>query len=66
MNYKVIVVSENNVCCGKSTGIGEAIERESNRWASQGYVLVTAYQQQVGKCGNNTEVGAVLIFAKRK
>ncbi|MDB4678707.1 hypothetical protein OAE79_00070 [Rhodopirellula sp.] len=66
MNYKVIVVSEKTECGGKTTGIGEAIERESNRWASQGYVLVTAYQQQVSQCGNNSAVGAVLIFAKRK
>ena len=64
MEYKVVVVSESNQC-GATSSIGETIEKEANRWSSQGYVLVTAYQQQVAKCGNQSAVGAVLIFARR-
>ena len=62
MHYKVVVVGEQD--CGKQTPINAKIEEESNRWASQGYVLVTAYNQPVNYCGQST-CGAVLVFAKK-
>ena len=66
MQYRVVTVSESTSCGGKQTGISEEIERECIRWASQGYVLVTAYRQQVAQCGNQSSVGAVLIFARKQ
>lgn len=66
--YKVVVVSEQQAnCCTnqKEVHIDKAIETEANRWSSQGFALISAYPQQVAKCGNTSSVGAVLIFAKR-
>jgi len=67
MNYKVVLVHEKTQCCN-STPIASEIETECNRWGSMGYVLVTAYRQQAAsgqQCNSQSEVGAVLIFAKR-
>ncbi len=83
MQYKVVLVHQQTTVSGcggqnrKSTDIDGEIEDACNYWASQGYVLVTAYQQLANSttvikngCGNNqatedSEVGAILIFAKR-
>ena len=63
MQYKVVIVTEKSSCGGQSN-IAVEIERETNRWSNSGYVLVTAYQQQVAVCCNQSAIGAVLIFAK--
>ncbi len=66
MHYKVILVHQRSSCCS-STPIAGEIEQAANRMASQGYVLVSAYQQsasvQAG-CGTAAETGAILIFAR--
>lgn len=64
MQYQVVVVHEKSGCGGPSS-IDTEIQRECNRWASQGFVLVTAYNQQVSVCAGSA-VGAVLIFAKQQ
>jgi hypothetical protein len=65
MHYKVVIVTEKTACCGGGSDISQEIERESNRWSGKGYILVTAYQQHVAGCGNQSSVGAVLIFVKQ-
>jgi hypothetical protein len=66
MYYKVVLVHQKSSCCNTTPIAGE-IEQTANRMASQGYVLVTAYQQsasvQAG-CGTTAETGAILIFAR--
>lgn len=65
VQYKVVVVSESTSGCGNVKSIDTQIENEANKWSKNGYVLVTAYQQNVSGCGNQNSVGAVLIFAKQ-
>jgi hypothetical protein len=62
MKYKTVLVAEKTQCCG-GTGITEAVQRSLDEHSAQGYVLVQAYQQQQKVCCQ-TEVGAVLIFAR--
>tara|TARA_B100000949_G_C13934780_1_gene306357 strand:- start:287 stop:496 length:210 start_codon:yes stop_codon:yes gene_type:complete len=67
MHYKVMLVHQKSSCCSTTPIAGE-IESACNRMASAGYVLVTAYQQtasvQMGACNQQSETGAVLVFAR--
>ena len=65
VKYRTVLVRENtgNIC-GGNVDITEAIQRTLDQQSAQGFVLVQSYQQQVKTCGSS-EVGAVLIFAKK-
>jgi hypothetical protein len=66
MHYKVILVHQQSSCCSR-TPITAEIEHAANQMASDGYVLVTAYQQTASVqvcCGSGSEIGAVLVFAR--
>jgi hypothetical protein len=65
MKYKTVLVAENSAICG-GTVLTEAIQRSLDEHSAQGYVLVQAYQQVTKTCIRQQEVGAVLIFAKRR
>jgi hypothetical protein len=83
MHYQVVLVNEKastNCNCGQpntdtKTTITSEIEKECNKWAAQGYVLVSAYDKGAtttvaSNCGcyagSQASVnGAVLVFAKR-
>jgi hypothetical protein len=68
MEYKVILVHQKSDCCNTTPIAGE-IEQTANRMASQGYVLVTAYQQAaaVQSCGSaGAATGAILVFARER
>ena len=63
MQYKVILVHQRSQCCSTTPITGE-IEQAANHMASQGYVLVTAYQQATNVGCNQSATGAVLVFAR--
>ena len=67
MQYHTVIVSEQKGCCGGDVNLEQAIQQALNQHAAQGWVLITAYQQSVSTCnGNPSEVGAVLIFGRRR
>ncbi len=67
MQYHTVIVSEQSGCCGGNVNLEQAIQQALNQYSSQGWVLITAYQQSVSTCnGNSSEVGAVLIFGRRR
>ncbi len=69
MQYKVLLVHQKTSCCSTTPIAGE-IETACNRMSSQGYILVTGYQQtasvQYNYCNQGSETGAVLIFARNR
>jgi len=69
MQYKVLLVHQKTSCCSTTPIAGE-IETACNRMSSQGYILVTAYQQTasvtIGLCNQGGETGAILVFAHNR
>ena len=69
MQYKVLLVHQKTSCCSTTPIAGE-IEAACNRMSSQGYILVTAYQQtasvQMGLFNQGGETGAILVFARNR
>lgn len=67
MQYKVLLVHQ-KTSCGSTTPIAGEIESACNRMTSQGFILVTAYQQAasagIGSCNQQSETGAILVFAR--
>ncbi len=67
MQYKVLLVHQKTSCCSTTPIAGE-IESACNRMTSQGFILVTAYQQtasvSMGSCNQQAETGAILVFAR--
>ena len=69
MQYKVLLVHQKTSCCSTTPIAGE-IETACNRMSSQGYILVTGYQQtasvQMGLFNQGAETGAILVFARNR
>ena len=63
MKYKVVVVSTRNDCCNSSPGLDHEVQDACNHMASRGYVLVTAYPENVKDCCNQVKRAVFLIFA---
>ena len=62
MKYKTVLVAEKSTGCER-VSLDAAIQSSLDKYSAQGYVLVQAYQQKQMVCCQ-TEVGAVLIFAR--
>ena len=62
MKYKTVLVAERAAGCNR-VSLDAAFQKSLDQHSAQGYVLVQAYQQQQ-KVGCQSEVGAVLIFAR--
>ena len=61
MRYKVVVVTTQTDCCSNAKSLDSEVENACNRLASQGYVLITAYPENVKEC-NNIKRAVFLIF----
>jgi hypothetical protein len=68
MNYRVVVVTTGNAgCCSQPPPLNAEVEKACNHMATQGYVLVSAYPENVNVCAgcsNQTKRASFLIFAR--
>jgi hypothetical protein len=64
MSYKVCVVTtKSGSCCTPAPELDEEVERTCNHLGERGWVLVSAYPENVREC-NNVKRAAFLIFAR--
>jgi len=63
MRYKVVLVTTRTDCCSTSPSLNQEVENACNQLAAQGYVLVSAYPENIREC-NNVKRAVFLIFAR--
>jgi predicted Zn finger-like uncharacterized protein len=70
LGYKVVVVTTGQAgCCRSVQSLDVEVEKACNFMAAQGYVLVTAYPENItvcAGCSNDTKRASFLVFARQE